>query len=428
MQPIIDLLRAQGGNILRLIAVLLLAFQLFQLMGAYELKLKSRMIWLVLVCYGLQNVIVMALLDFFWREDMLLSSLRESLFHIPAFWYAGFETAFLILSIYFEVMLIRYRKTHLTQAAIKETMDLLPVGICFGDPDGKLSMSNIQMNEACLELTGENLVNLDAFWKKILSIGERQNDQILLRVDDGALLFSRSNFRIETDDYQQILATDISMQYEMTQQLREQNKHLRIYQERMKNYQKLSAEMIRSEEILNARREVHDQVGHVLLTARYYFTHPENVDKSALLDMLKQTNLFLLQEAEDDDLIMEPVRHGVQMAESIGVRVELKGALPASLEERTLIGYAIRECAANTVKHGGGDLLSVRLVYRNQKVRVQLENNGRTVVGKIKESGGLLNLRRMAEKMDASMRVVTRPAFMVIFEWKEKQENEGNGG
>ena len=219
---------------------------------------------------------------------------------------------------------------------------------------------------------------------------------------------------MEGQDYQQLILTDVSDQYRIRDELREKNRHLREYQSRMKKYQQLSAEMIRSEEILNARRTVHDQVGHVLLTAGYYFSHPENVDKRALLEMLRQTNLFLLREAQEDDMGSDPLGEGIRRAEAIGVKVVIHGQVPLTQRVRELTGYAIRECAANTVKHGDGDELTVSITPGKEEMEICFRNNGRTFEGAVRETGGLLSLRKMTEELSGQMRVQAAPVFEVI--------------
>ena len=57
----------------------------------------------------------------------------------------------------------RYRDSHLTQNSIKETMDLLPVGIAFARPDGTVVFRNVVMEELSLSLTGSMLFDMDKF-------------------------------------------------------------------------------------------------------------------------------------------------------------------------------------------------------------------------------------------------------------------------
>ena len=312
----------------------------------------------------------------------------------------------------------QYLHTHLTGTAIKETIDLLPAGILVSLPDGTVQMSNMQMNDLCEELTGKPLENTPSFWDAIGQKGKVREDSILIRSeeDDDVMMFTRSRIRIDKAEYDQILATDVTERYRAIEEVREKNEQLREYQNRMKNYQQMSAQFIRSEEILNARRIVHDQVGHALLTARYYLEHPENVDPAALLEMLRQTNAFLLREAqEDDNAVYDPVLEAARMAETIGVSVSVRGAYPPGKRLRALIGYAIRECAANTVKHGKGDRLFVNVeMQTDQRIRIRLENNGNSPDGPVRETGGLLQLRRMAENMSGEMKIETEPTFAVV--------------
>ena len=99
------------------------------------------------------------------------------------------------------------------------------------------------------------------------------------------------------------------------------------------------------------------------------------------------------------------------MAGSIGVRVEWKGAPPEGGKQRTLLAAAIRECAANAVKHAEGDALRVEIRENGEGISVTITNNGKPPKAPVTESGGLLSLRRTVEAAGGEMTVQSLPAF-----------------
>ena len=344
----------------------------------------------------------------------------QSLQRLPMGWYLAAEGIGLILTGLIGADLIRFEKDTLNEADIKNTMDLLPAGICFGSASGEVRMKNVQMNEISQSLMEEYLTDIHRFWEGLARLGEKSGESILVHTSEGTMLFVRTKVRIGKEELLQITATDVSEQFSITRKLRETNRHLKEYQSRMKQYQQLSAQMIRSEEILSARRTVHDQVGHVLLTASYAYAHPENTDRKALLEILRQTNNFLLREAREDDSGAEdPIRLAVSRAEAIGVEVRISGPLPEDEKIRLLLGDAIRECAANTVKHGGGDTLEVRIERTDGALLLSLSNNGSATSEHVRETGGLLSLRKEAEAQQGTMSVMSLPVFTVTFTFPE---------
>ena len=73
----------------------------------------------------------------------------------------------LLLSAVAEVLFLVYinnvRKNMLTPAAIKESLDALPDGVCFYLSDGQPLLVNAQMNKISVELFGTEIMNAETF-------------------------------------------------------------------------------------------------------------------------------------------------------------------------------------------------------------------------------------------------------------------------
>ena len=416
MIPVADLLGSKLHHMLQIILLIYLTGQLYLLILTVRLH-RPKKFWIVMTAFFSLGWFILAMLSdtSYWYG-------AEPFFMIQAFERLPWGIYFLYEILMMGYLLVaflecrRYLYTHLTDSSIKETIDLLPAGIMIALPDGTVEMSNVQMNDLCEELTNRPLTDANQFWEKIAASGEAGQNHVLIRSeeDEDALLFSKSPIIIEKQGFMQILATDVTERYQAIEEVQEKNRQLREYQNRMKNYQQLAVATIRSEEILNARRIVHDQEGHALLTARYYLEHPENVDPEALLLMLRQTNEFLLREAEDaEESDADPVEEAASLAGTIGVKIVLNGDPPTDPKLRSLVGYAMRECAANTVKHGHGDRLFVSMERVQDGLKIRLINNGIPATEPIRESGGLLSLRHMVEETKGKMVVTIKPSFTV---------------
>ena len=381
-----------------------------------------------------------------------------------------------------------FRRRHLRPDAVKETIDLLPAGVCFGEASGIPVLINDTMDALAQKLTGEVPADIRWLWEKLqaaanqenpvtagwdlhLSAGQtaqdaaepgRQGDsaasggRLLLTEDGKVWQFVRKQIEIAEEPYTQITAVNITRQYRMTRELEEKNERLREIQERMKAYSLASDDVLIAEEILSARREVHDEVGHALLTARYYMEHPERMDKGELLKILRQPNYFLLREAEwgtaEDAPESEKERTGelsappdltdsiIRDAAMIGVRVcidekQLSEGMHTGAEDHQtlnlkeiarqsetvsrILSQAAMECAANTVKHAHGNTLHIK-VRKEDGYIFELTNNGRPPEGEIRETGGLRTLRYMIENAGGSMEICRKPAFLLRIRISEK--------
>ena len=330
---------------------------------------------------------------------------------------------------------LRFRRTTVTPDAIRRTVDLLPEGICVGAADGTVLLVNLKMYVLCRELTGEGPADAHGLWTWLEENGEDQSGKRLIRTPAGETwLFTKGTLCVDGGTFDRISAGNVTERYRITEELREKNTRLQDVQRRMKQAVELSGEVFVRQEEANARAALHNQLGQVLLMDRHWLEHPERTDGAAVALLTRQMNRFLLgetgapaQEAEDG------LQRAVRLAKSIGVTVELRGEPPRGGEACAILGQAIREGAANTVKHAEGDRLVVEILKKGgsdlqyaeirnttegpqagnpaEGLEIRITNNGRPPRGPVAESGGLLSLRRAVEAAGGQMDLQSVPCF-----------------
>lgn len=306
----------------------------------------------------------------------------------------------------------RYRRAHLTPAAVRETVSLLPEGLSVSRRDGTVLLSNLKMNDLCRALTGALLSDANRFWQEIEAVGKAQDGQYIVKLPQGAVwMFTKRRLATEEGEYDRIRATNVTERYRILESLEEKNAHLQDIQRRMRVVAASSGDMFVAQEEANARVALHNQLGQVLLMGLQCIDHPERTDARVVWLTTQQLNAFLLGEAEAPlKEKADPVQEAINAAGSIGITVDLRGE-PVS-ELRSLLAQAISECAANAVKHAQGDRLTVAIDGR----RFTITNNGAAPKGPIAESGGLLALRRGAEALGGTMQTGYEPAFSLTVE------------
>ena len=316
----------------------------------------------------------------------------------------------------------RYRETHLTPEAIRQTVNLLPEGIAVSAPDGTVLLSNLRINELCRVLTGSALTDAGRFGRLIHERGKEQDGKRLVRTPRGEMwLLTEKRLVSNGERFDQLTAANVTERYRIIEELREKNDHLEDIQRRMKAVSALSGDMFVAREEAAARVALHNQLGQVLLMGRHYLDHPDSTDPEMIYLATRQMNAFLLGEAETPDREKEdPLQNALTMSGVIGVTVDYRGPGPGDTAARTLLALAIRECAANTVKHARGNRIYVDASDTGTLFRVSIFNNGEPPVGPVTESGGLLALRRRVEAAGGSMCVRSHPVFSLTLEIPNK--------
>lgn len=316
----------------------------------------------------------------------------------------------------------RYRATHLTPEAIRLAVDMLPEGIAFSSPDGKVLLSNLRINALCRSLTGSALSDAARFGRLIHERGEEQDGKRLLRTPKGETwLVTEKRLASNGECFDQLTAVNVTERYRIIDELREKNDHLQDIQRRMKAVSALSGDMFVAREEAAARVALHNQLGQVLLMGRHYLDHPDSTDPEMVYLTTRQMTAFLLGEAAAPGQEKEdPLQCALTMAGVIGVTVDYRGPRPWNTSARSLLALAIRECAANTVKHARGNRIYVDAADAGTLFRVSVFNNGEPPEGPVAESGGLLALRRRVEAAGGSMCVQSHPVFSLTLEIPNK--------
>ena len=425
MKPVFDIYTSVPGTVLFTAALVLVMLQLAAMLQTL-LTVQSRNRRLLAALHFIIGLAVFGLMMYAGNEyDNLGDStafpphtLRNAVFSVPWLVYAALE----ILSALLMIVQIRhfrdYIRTYLTPDAVKDTLDWLPVGVCIGDASGTVLLSNLRINELSRCITQQYLFNSSEFWEAVTQKGVPQEQGYLLDTGQGkAYLLTKSPLILRVDGTElhteQIIASDMTEAYRITQELTAKNQHLKDVQYRMKAVAAYERSLIAAREAMKARTAVHNQMGGVLLSGKYYLDHPDGMDERELLHLLECNNFFLLNEAEQPENKSDLLQDVLNMAKRIGVTVEIEGHIPEQTAARDLLAQAIEQCAANTVRHAGGDRLTVTISETETQFKAEFRNNGKAPEQPVTATGGLLYLRKAAESAGGTVTVQSEPVFVL---------------
>ncbi len=331
---------------------------------------------------------------------------------LPAWLFVAAETAMILLCAAAIVMGSRM--------SVKESFDNLPSGICFYEESGLLRLANVQIKELCLKVTGKPLLSGAEFWNTLTS-GQpiEPNERVasdktpMIKTDDGKVYsFERIEHQTDGKKVYEIVATDITRKYELSEDLSKKNKELAALNRRMRAYgeniQKLTAE----KETLNAKIRIHDELGKLLLSTR----------KSLSEDLTPEAKRELLSAWKTDLLAMGSVKSEkvtdtysglYAAAKSVGVTLKITGRKPEEKQLKKIVVTAAIECITNTVKHAKGNAVTVELTEKGLFLEIAVTNNGEPPKATIKEGGGFSSLRQLVEREGGVMKIQSRPSFLL---------------
>lgn len=304
-----------------------------------------------------------------------------------------------------------FLRSHPGPQMIKEAVDLLPAGVCFGAADGTVLLANMRMAEVARDVTGRMLADTRRMWKAVEERCREQDGKRLARTGNGKVwLLEKRTAAAGGEEYDQITASDVTEAVRITDRLEENNRRLRDVQARMRAFTARETDLNISREILAARSVVHNHMGNFLLLGKYYLDG-NRTDEAALLHTMRSACRFLVNEVEQPDDPTDPWDAAMKAAGGIGVRAAVTGFVPEEAGTRALAAKILEESAANAYKHAGADRIEMAFRHEGGEWTISVTNGGTPPEGPVRETGGLATLRRMAGEAGGSMTVDTEPVF-----------------
>ena len=323
---------------------------------------------------------------------------------------------------------LNFRRTNLSRASIKESLDKLPTGLCFYQKNGRTVLVNDVMYDLCYKIVGRDLQNAKLFWE-ILRDGEVLPE--IERISSGEHpSFRLTNGRVwtfaceELDEVMQLVAADTTELSDINQELKVRIADLSVINKRLREYGEQVDELTRARERVDIKAEIHRELGQALLvTRRYLLDSTENAD--APIFIWKKNVAMLIREADftDEEMLLSEF---LDSAHNSGVKVEFKGDLPEDKKQNTLCLMAAVECLVNGVRHANANTLYITVRESENEIFVTYENDGEPPKGELIEGGGLSSLRYRANRIGGKMEVKVTPRFSLTIILPKDYEKGGN--
>lgn len=307
---------------------------------------------------------------------------------------------FLVLTMFIVILLVynvHYEKNYLTVNSIKLYLDQVDCGVCCYKDNGRVMFTNMTMNQLCIKLTGTQLLNGNQFYEvtkdQILSIGEER------------WRFSSRDITIGNEHMREIIATNVTSEYLKTQQLEKDKAELSKINQELQDYNLSIDEVVRHQEILQAKVNIHDEMNRLMLST--VATDSEDISNLDKIFALWQENASLLSmEAEENkqEVMSQKIE---ELAKALKIRLVWKDE-PVSIlneEERNIFYIATQEAIANASKHAKANRMIISIINMDEHIECRFINNGELPDKDITFTGGLANLEKLIKKQGAILKV-----------------------
>ena len=314
--------------------------------------------------------------------------------------------------------LCRLRRQALGRDSIKQALDMLPSGICYFAPSGRVKLCNRQMDSLFHTISQGDLQTL-AELQDALSDCDACSGVIRLSWERQTYLFPDGKVwryrqsEVKASDgatYTEAVFSDITELYNKNLELKAQIKQLNAISRELKWLSDNALILTREKEVLSAKTKLHDDMGAGLIAIRHILHHNRTEEEANAMDLFRQAvsaikydNAYPRGRSELDRFLHD--------AEAIGIKVNLSGDLPEQEELRHVMILAMRECLTNSVRHAGATTIHITAEKKGDSVSVKITNDGRSPETEVIPKGGLHNLYRHIIDFGGTMEIQSKPSF-----------------
>ena len=322
---------------------------------------------------------------------------------------------------------LAYRKRTITRSSIKEGIDKISSGLCFYREDGRVILTNQQMQKLSFAIAGKDLQNAALFWQ-FLQNGAVKTDA--KRLSAGAQPgFRLADGTVWTFAFEkiggicQLSAANTTQIQAVTDQLQAKNADLEALNLRLRKYGENVDELTRSKERLETKARIHSELGQALLATRRYLI--DETGEQAVPLELWQRNIAMLRREAVLKEAEQPLEMLKRIAVSTGIAIEISGEFPKNEAVQTLVVQAAAEALTNAISHAHAKHLYISLEESQYFYAARFKNDGSRPDREIIEGGGLTSLRNKIEHAGGVMEVNSLPDFVLTVTLPKERGERG---
>ncbi|MDO5733795.1 MAG: hypothetical protein Q4P08_01475 [Eubacteriales bacterium] len=312
----------------------------------------------------------------------------------------------------------------LSSNSVKEAINALDTGILFFKENGLILLFNQTMEQLMYTMTGKLHRDAIKFYSEYLAIDNckpdcqriETPDYLAYTLADGKIwLFTITELKIKAKSYYQLSASDITEIWQINQKLKEQERRLEEHRQQLQEALNDIRYWSKVEATLDVKNRLHDVLGQRIALLMRNVEAGIMPDEESLKTLFNNLRSQLEKSYSIPDIRLRLKRHQ-KMLSDVGVKLEIRGQLPADEELANFLGEAIIESSTNAIRHGFASLITVEIDYLDHGLSLTVVNNGQTQEGTINYGSGLRRIELKTLSYNGIMNIVGTPQFTLHLE------------
>lgn len=374
-------------------------------------------------------ILIFTILVFILKKNLLvLSVIPATIISLPImeavlarafpWFFIGSLIFFFIRSLKLCIVSASEIRTNISSLSVIHAMNTLHTGVLFSENDGHILLSNYQIQNLMIAITGKVFRNALDFYNAILSgdYESRYNKakidgQIVYLLPDGSVwMFTKTDISFLMKNYIHISVADVTKLWILTTKLQLQDEELRLKSEELKNTIANLHILSQRKEIDHAKMRAHDILGQRLSVLLRIIQNENKLDYDLLTSLAK--GLLAELKAEQSEISPQnEVENIRQVFAAIGVDIIFKGKLPEDNKKSRLFVDIIRESSTNAVRHGFATEIYIQSEEIDNKYNLIINNNGHTIDAPITPGSGIRVMKKKVSAQGGYMEIMGQPLF-----------------
>ena len=318
-------------------------------------------------------------------------------------------TAELAASVVCYVMYNRASKRRVGTHSVKQALDTLGSGICYYRESGMVRLVNRKMNEMSEALCGRQAMNGNRLFELFSEKSREFNGagERLFEFDNKVYQFDRNEITLKDEKLYELIVTDITEEYRRSKELEVKRKEAEKVAESFRDLAKQAQITAMEREILQARINLHDELGKISLLAKKYLESGslgDLTEKDLVREWINTLEAIKRDAAGGTEYDYDKARRTAQL---LGAQLDAEEIFDDDKVKRSVVSQALVCALNNAVRHGKAD----RVWMSTQdggggKTLIVIDNNGSPAGPESIEKGGLKSLRKNVEALGGEMKVL----------------------
>ena len=318
-------------------------------------------------------------------------------------------TAELAASVVCYVMYNRASKRRVGTYSVKQALDTLGSGICYYRESGMVRLVNRRMNEMSEALCGRQAMNGNRLFELFSEKSREFNGagERLFEFDNKVYQFDRNEITLKDEKLYELIVTDITEEYRRSKELEVKRKEAEKVAESFRDLAKQAQITAMEREILQARINLHDELGKISLLAKKYLESGslgDLTEKDLVREWINTLEAIKRDAAGGTEYDYDKARRTAQL---LGAQLDAEEIFDDDKVKRSVVSQALVCALNNAVRHGKAD----RVWMSTQdggggKTLIVIDNNGSPAGPESIEKGGLKSLRKNVEALGGEMKVL----------------------